>query len=381
MDDGNQTTDTDRGPDVKLVLFADLHLDAPFAWLGGSQLAARRRRQALRDTLRNIVALTREVGATALACAGDLYEQARFSTDTGAFLQQIFTELDPLPVYLAPGNRDWYSTESLYHQVRWSPNVHVFTEDRLTPVPLADGITLWGAAHLAPGRTLGFLDDFQIDQGGVHLALFHGSERSAGADIATGQLYAPFDAAQIETSGLQHALVGHYHRPHDADRYTYPGNPDFLGFGEEGERGAVIVSINEHGRIGRQRRRVGVTAVHDLVLSVTDASSQQAIVDQMRRLLDGRQGVARVTVEGALEPRIDLHLDDLLDVYHELDGLQVRLGDVRPAYDLEIIAAEATVRGRFVRDVLDAALDEAERQRVLMVGLRALEGRTDLGPM
>ena len=42
---------------VKLVFFADLHLDAPFAWLGGSQLAARRRRQALRETLRNITRL------------------------------------------------------------------------------------------------------------------------------------------------------------------------------------------------------------------------------------------------------------------------------------------------------------------------------------
>src|SRR4051812_41046649 len=62
---------------VKLVLFADLHLDAPFAWLGASQLAARRRRQALRDTLRNIVTLTRETKADALVCAGDLYEQAR----------------------------------------------------------------------------------------------------------------------------------------------------------------------------------------------------------------------------------------------------------------------------------------------------------------
>ena len=51
---------------LKLVLFADLHLDAPFAWLGGSQLAARRRRQALRETIRNIMRLAREVQADAL---------------------------------------------------------------------------------------------------------------------------------------------------------------------------------------------------------------------------------------------------------------------------------------------------------------------------
>ena len=58
----------------------------------------------------------------------------------------------------------------------------------------------------------------------------------------------------------------------------------------------------------------------------------------------------------------------------------VRLGDLHPAYDLPVIAAEPTVRGQFVRDVLEAELDEAERRRVLVVGLRALEGRSDLDP-
>ena len=162
---------------VKLVFFADLHLDAPFAWLGGSQLAARRRRQALRETLGTIVRLADVIHADALLCAGDLFEQARYTPDTAAFLERSFEEIEPMSVFLAPGNHDWYGTESPYRQARWSPNVHIFTEDRLRPVPLRDGLTLWGAAHRSPARTLGFLDDFRGDRGGIHLALFHSSER------------------------------------------------------------------------------------------------------------------------------------------------------------------------------------------------------------
>jgi hypothetical protein len=121
--------------------------------------------------------------------------------------------------------------------------------------------------------------------------------------------------------------------------------------------------------------------VHDLSLSVSGCTTQQAIRDQLAMLLDGRQGLARVTLAGELDPRIDLHVDDLKDVSHGLEGLQIRLGDVWPAYDLAAIGAEPTVRGRFVRDVLGATLDEDERRRVLLVGLRALEGRADLGPL
>jgi exonuclease SbcD len=367
---------------VRLLFFADLHLDAPFAWLGGSQLAARRRRQALRETLRNITQLALEIHADALLCGGDLFEQARYSPDTVAFLERSFEEIDPMPVFLAPGNHDWYAPESPYRQARWSPNVHVFTEDRMSSVPLDDGVTLWGAAHRAPARTLGFLDNFKVDRGGIHLGLLHASERSGLQAESTGQTpHAPFDAAQIGASGLHHLLVGHYHRPRDATRYTYPGNPDFLTFGEDGERGAVVVTVQPDGSIERKRHRVGVTPAHDLALDVGECASQQDVRDRLLALLDRRNGVARVTLGGELDPRLDLDIPGLLEVPHQLEGLQIRLGRLRPGYNLEDLAGEPTVRGQFVRDVLAADLDEEERQRVLLVGLRALEGQTALDPL
>ena len=58
---------------MKVVHFSDLHLDAPFAWLGGQPQVARKRRQALRDTLSRIVELTVAAQADALLCGGDLY--------------------------------------------------------------------------------------------------------------------------------------------------------------------------------------------------------------------------------------------------------------------------------------------------------------------
>ncbi|MCC7367234.1 MAG: metallophosphoesterase [Chloroflexi bacterium] len=367
---------------VKLVFFADLHLDAPFAWLGGSQLAARRRRQALRETLRNIVRLTREVEADALLCGGDLFEQARFTPDTVGFLERTFQELDPIQVFLAPGNHDWYGPESPYRHADWSSNVHVFHDDRLSAVPLKGGVTLWGGAHTAPARTLNFFDGFQAKGKGAHIALFHGAERGAFPEGEPGhEPHAPFYAPQIEAAGLHHALVGHYHRPRDAERYTYPGNPDFLTFGEDGERGAVILSVASDGTVARERRRVGITEAHDLTLSISGCITQQDIRDRLTALLDERTGVARVTVEGELDPRVDLHVNDLLEVPHVLEGIQVRLGRLQPAYDLDRIVDEPTVRGQFVRDVMDAVLDEEDRRRVLLVGLRALEGRGDLEPL
>ncbi len=154
---------------MKIVHFADLHLDSAFAWCGATGDAARRRHQALRDALLAIVDLTREVGADALFCAGDLYEHDRVTPDTAAFLRRTFAELDPVRVYIAPGNHDYYGSESLYATSEWSDNVHIFKESRLRPAALADGITLWGAAHRVPANTDNFLNGFRVEGGrGAH---------------------------------------------------------------------------------------------------------------------------------------------------------------------------------------------------------------------
>ncbi|HZV49157.1 MAG TPA: metallophosphoesterase [Candidatus Dormibacteraeota bacterium] len=361
---------------MKLLHFADLHLDAPFRWAGPE--LARRRRQALRDALVRVLDLALELGVDAVLGAGDLYEDERFTPDTVEFVRAAFERVHPLPVYLAPGNHDWFGPQSLYRQASWSPNVHVFTSDRLEPVTLSEGLTLWGAAHLKPAGTVGFLHGFRVDRGGIHLALFHGSERSQPLPAGGEEPHAPFDATEIPAAGLHHAFVGHYHLPRDAPFHTYPGNPAPLVFGEEGVRGAVVAVVGPDGAVRRERHRVATAGLHELTVDVTGCTSAQDVRDRAARLLAGLSGVARLTLKGDLDPRVDLRPADLGDLVPGLDLLPVRMEGLTPAYDLDAIAAEQTVRGQFVRDVMASDLDPELRRRVVVTGLRALDGRSDL---
>lgn len=367
---------------MRIVLFSDLHLDTPFAWAPPE--VARRRRQGLRDALERVIAVADEVGADVLLCGGDLYEHERVTPDTAAFLRRTLGDAGR-PVVVAPGNHDWFGPTSVYAQVAWPPNVHVFTEARLRPLELADGLTLWGAAHLAPANTSGFLEHFAVDRGGVHLALFHGSERSSLVFEGDGKRpHAPFDADQVDRAGIQHAFLGHYHRPRDATHHTYPGNPEPLTFGEDGRRGAVVAEVAGDGSVRRERRSVAVTAVHDLHVDVDGCTSLQEVRDLVAERVAGLDGVARLTLGGELAPTVDLRpetdlaLDALPAGASGLDALLVRPGRLTVAYEIDAIAAEPTVRGQFVRDVLEADLGDDERRRVLAAGLRALDGRDDL---
>jgi DNA repair exonuclease SbcCD nuclease subunit len=364
---------------VRLLLFSDLHLDAPFAWAGPR--AASAWRQRLRDTLVAVADLAGRLGVDALVCGGDLYEHERFTPDTSEFVRRAFQRLGSLPVYLAPGNHDWLGPESMYTRNRWSDNVHVFREDRLVSVELVDGLTLWGAAHRAPANTDGFLEEFRVDRDGVHLALFHGSEHGSLAAQGSGKIpHAPFAAAQIQRAGIHHALLGHYHQPRDAEHFTYPGNPDPLGFGEPGERAAVEIRIESDGRVTRERHVIQLTKIHDLTVDLTGCASQQDVRDHVQAQVAGLEGLARVTLVGTLATQVDLRPRELSETPSALDALMVRASaELCVAYDYDEIEKEPTVRGAFVRDVRAADdLSEEDRRAVLVTGLRAFEGRDDL---
>jgi exonuclease SbcD len=372
---------------MKLVLFGDLHLDTPFAWIGHiSKDAARKRRQALRDVLVRIIKLTEEVNADALLCSGDLFEQERITPDTAAFLQKTFENVAPLPVYIAPGNHDYLGRRSPYAHIRWSGNVHIFKEAKLTPVGLQSGITLWGAAHCAPANTDDFLAGFSVgERQGVHLALFHGSELGWFDRDGEGKRpYAPFRADEIAAAGLDHAFLGHIHTPRDGERHTYPGNPDPLGFGETGERGAVVITVGTDGADGtvdRERRVVAISEVHELTVQVDGCGSQQEVRERVTAALAGLSGCVRVTLAGQLRVEVDLQPRDLCSPVPGIDALVIRPSSLCVAYDFESLRKETTVRGQFVDDVLRADLPESERRAVLVTGLRALESRGDLEAM
>lgn len=360
---------------MKLLHFADLHLDAPFAWTKPE--TARLRRRNRRETLTRLLRLAAEEQVDGILCAGDLFEQERVSPDTVEFLRSSFASL-PIPVYLAPGNHDWLSPRSPYLQVSWPSNVHLFVDDHLTAVELTDGLTLWGAAHRAPANTPNLFIGFRPDRAGVHLAVAHASERSVLPWQEAGkQPHAPFEAADIAAAGLAHAFLGHYHQPRDADRYTYPGNPDPLEFGETGQRGAVLATIGDDGSVERERRVVAVSEVHDLTVTLAGEAHADQVGEAVAAVITGLRGCARVTLTGEVAPSLALDLRDLARLGGELDELVVRIGSLATGYDLDAIAQEATVRGEFVRSASHIE-DLSLRRRVTLTGLRALEGRRDL---
>lgn len=366
---------------MKLLAFSDLHLDAPFS--GRGPRLARLRRAELKNTLGRIVRLAAELEVDALMCAGDLYEHELYTPDTVQLLQRLFGEVAPIPVLLAPGNHDWYGPGSIYVTADWSPNVHIFDSSNFTSYDGMEGVRVWGFAHRNPSQTPNPLDRFRVEGQALHIGLLHGSEVGGWATVARSHpekiRHAPFRAERIPNTGLAHCVVGHYHLPSMGDFHSYPGAPAPLSFRDRGKGAAVeIVFDGSEEMVKRTSHTVSSLQAHDLAIDVSGCVDLDDVQQDLESALEPLQGIARVTLYGELAATVELDLAVLSRHRGQLQDVVVRVGSIHAGYDVAAIREESTVRGEFVRDLLAAELDDDERHRVIITGLRALEGRNDL---
>src|SRR3990170_2019922 len=306
---------------VRILHFADLHLDRSFAGLIVAPSEAAKRREELRTALRRIIDLALELNVDALTVGGDLYEHERAGADTGNFIAAEFERLAPRPVFVAPGNHDPYLPDSLYWRLQWPANVHIFQSMSWEAVDLSDSVTIWGAGHKGPAIRDNLVGALTVDRALTNIALLHGSDMSA---VPEGKdAHCPFTGEDIERSGLSFALLGHYHemrlRPLESPRYAYPGTPEPLDFSEGGDHYVLLLNAEADG-VSVEPRKINEVVYQTATIDVTDMSTSDAIRKSICDLAEDEvaaRAIMRVTLTGQPEPDLDLDLNALLQSTHE----------------------------------------------------------------
>ncbi len=369
----------------RILHCSDLHLEASFANGGLPATVGAWRRADLNATLGRILSLARERKVDVVTIAGDLYEQEYALPDTIDFLVQQFAKLAPIRVFIAPGEHDPYTSDSLYALTCWPENVVIFSEGRLTAAKLTPGIHLWGAAY-PPERGHKTLDKFRAPRAGVNLLLLHAAdaEQRASGDRELFRV----DAAAVRTAGFDFALLGHQHSghlwPEDAPCCVYPGSPEPLTSEETNVAHQVVLLTIQDGICTPKPIPISQWRYRSLRVDLTGCESTDEAVRHVKQLLqtdsggDDERSICHITLIG--RPEFDLDLEALVG---EVETKAHVRYEARPSlpYDLEQLAQEQTVRGLLVRRFqarFEAARSLHERalaESALFCALRALDGK------
>ncbi len=387
---------------LRFLQFSDVHLDSR---LTGSQLAwpqekREQRRRELTKLVEKACRLAREHKVEALFIPGDLWDDEAISAETIACVREAFASLDPVPVFIAPGNHDCCSPTSFYSDEvlrargmrPWPKNVTIFrtAEFRTVPHPARPEVTVTGRAHVrnVPLEERLLSAPIPRPPASISVLLFHGSWiEYAGRDRFEQEkmFTAPFSRQELLAQGFSYAALGHYHHYAeitDAEgrvRAAYTGCLAGRYLSEAGPHYALLGEIGEHGLLAMEKIRVDERMIHDVKVDVTGVETEsglrERVIGRLREHGATASDIIFLRVQGRL-PRGLRPAFILEDLQHEY--FHLALADrTRPAYDLDT-ADPRTTQGRFIQEMrrrITETSDPQERaflERVLDYGLDAL---------
>jgi len=360
---------------LRLLHFADLHLDRSFASERLSGTAASRRREDLRAALSRIVQRARDESVDLITCAGDLFEHDQVTRDTANFTAQTLGEAGR-PVLIAPGHTDPALPGSPYRYMRWPSNVAIAGHEGLRPYQFG-GVVIWAAGFMRPGAIEAPLRDFARLEQGVNLLLLHASDMSS---LPEGTLpLKPLTPEQVREAGFRHGLLGHYHDARSGELITYPGSPEPLRGADAGGHCTALVTIDDEGTVSVRLDEVAECHFARQTIDVTGMTGAEQLCDALRAARDGdrRGSVILVTLIGRRPPSLQIDTRRLADECGDgIARLEIE-NRSQLSHDLEAVGQEFTSRGEMVRKLVERQSDSAEDReavgRALQLALDAFE--------
>lgn len=357
---------------LKLLHFADLHLDAPFTSLGDAGVAETRR-QELRLAFRRIVETARTEAVDLLLAAGDLFEHDYAGKSAITLLQDGFESLGATPVVIVPGNHDPLMPGSQYYSPGWPANVHILKDSGEKLELGAQGAVVYSG-----------VPDSAMDESLINILLLHGT-----LDMNIGKrVYNPVASAELDALGADYAALGHFHTPLKGagrrGRIFNPGSPEPLGFDEEGTHGIFVCALEKEDGISRVdakflpvNRRSYVKLSVRLEECATDERAAEAAV---RAFEAGRaDDLYEITFTGTTAAGFRLNRNHAAALVKEKVYYARIKDETVPAYDLAAIRKEPGLRGLFADRLLDRAAKAAgggERELIMQAlyfGLEAID--------
>jgi DNA repair exonuclease SbcCD nuclease subunit len=291
---------------------ADLHLDTPFANVGGfPDAVGEALREASLEAWANLVEEASRRRVAFVLLAGDLYDGAqRGIRAQRAFLQGV-TRLaeEGIRTFVVAGNHD--PVVEGWSAIRDLPElVTSFPAHQVESVEFEAGgeqVMVHGISYATAATTENLALRFPAaDRPGFHVGLLHAN---VGGATTGHQDYSPCSVEDLRAPGYQYWALGHVHGRRvlsEEPWIVYPGNLQGRSTKptEQGAKGAVVVSVH-HG-VASAPEPVALDRIRfqDLAVSIDRYRDVAALMDQLERLADpaahqGRSLVVRATIEGS----------------------------------------------------------------------------------
>ena len=350
---------------MKFVHIADMHFDTSFTTLTNKANLGDVRRLDQRKAFNKVIDYIKENEIPYLFIAGDFYEHEYIRLSTIEYINNLFTEIPDTQIFIAPGNHDPYIKDSFYNKFYWNENVHIF--DAELSVFEQEDVDVYGYGFDDFYYTNCDLENAEIEnKDKINILVAHGT---LNASNTLEKEYNPISEKMLEDKGFDYVALGHIHKldynTKPNQRIVYPGSVVSLGFDELGKHGMIV------GNIEKDKIELEFVPIDDKEfiikeIDVTDLLDLDELATIINNIEFSENKYYKISLIGRRNFEIDLYKLNKLIV----NGNIIKIKDyTKLNYDLEKISKENTLKGLFVKEILQKMDENPDDEEILQNAL------------
>ena len=362
---------------MKFVHIADMHLDSPFVNLSDKNIMGDLRRLEQRKVLKKVIEYIKENNIEYLFISGDLYEHQYVKQSTIEYINKLFLEIPQTKIYISAGNHDPKVKNSYYNKFNWSENVTIFNT-KIQKIENED-CNIYGFSF----------DDFYCDSCNLenidvgknekpNILVIHGNLDGAKKDEKP---YNPISKKLLEEKGFDYVALGHIHKKdynsYENQKIVYPGSTISLGFDELGEHGMIVGNFDNEKNLDLKFVPLDEEQFTKIELNVDNIYSKEELIEKINEIEVKENEYVEIVIKGGRNFEIDKY--DILK-YIKNDRIIKLKDETKLAYNLEKLANETTLRGLFVKEMIEKLKNENNTEeekeiieKAIEIGLNSLE--------
>ncbi len=354
---------------MRFVHIADMHFDSPFTTLSDKGNLGEIRRMEQRKIFKKVIDYIKENKIELLFISGDLYEHQYIRKSTIEYINNLFKEINKTKIFISPGNHDPYLKKSYYNDFSWNENVHIFNS-QIEKIEL-NNLDIYG---------YGF-DDFYCSESNLeslkianpektNILIIHGT---LDGSTAEERQYNPMSKRMLIEKGFDYVALGHIHKTNftPEERIIYPGSTISLGFDELGKHGMVVGDI-EKNKI--EFIELDETEFVEKEIKCTEIFSIEQLIEKINEINIEKNKLYKIILTEKRNFEINIY-----DIYkYELNERIIKIKNkTKPNYDIEKISKEKTLKGLFVKEMMEEIkkeiYDDEILENALEIGIEILE--------
>lgn len=355
---------------MKIIHCADLHLDSKIENLPSDK--AKSRREEIVRTFEKLCDYAKEENITAVIIAGDMFDTSRVTVKTKARVLQAISKCDSADFLYLSGNHD---EDNFISEIEQLPkNLKIFGDEWTT---FQYGNVTINGVKLTTVNSTTVYDSLKLEEDKFNVVVMHGQVVGYKSKDAAEIISIP----RFKDKNVDYLALGHIHGFSEGKidfrgKYVYSGCLDGRGFDETGDKGFVLLDVNENG-FNYEFIKFSSRNLYEIERSLEGYDSwldlRDEIVSDLRNTIS-EKSLVKVILNGSHS----------LDFDVDKDGLSMRLNEIffhakvydrtQLEYNVEDYAENKSVVGEFVRAVSESDMDENVKQKVIMCGIKAVKG-------